>query len=162
MLFDLIRPTYDFALTYANKLVHDIPDDQLATQPIPGRVMNHAAFLLGHLAWANDNGVRFLGLEPKLADWKDLCGMGAKPVADRTRYPSKEALLAALADAHARLADAVAKATPETLAAPAPEPMRHRFPTLAPFYTGLMTAHYANHNGQLSAWRRACGFPPVF
>ena len=154
MLFDLIRPTYDFALTYANKLVHDIPDDQLAAQPIPGRVMNHAAFLLGHLAWANDNGVRFLGLEPKLADWKDLCGMGAKPVPDRDRYPDKATLLAALADAHTRLADAVSKATPEV--------MRARFPSLGPFYAGLMTAHYANHNGQLSAWRRACGLPPVF
>jgi hypothetical protein len=162
-MLDLLRPTYDFALTYANKLVADIPDDQLAAQPVPGRAMNHAAFLLGHLAWANDNGAALLGL-PRAHDdaWKDLFGMGARPLPDRARYPDKATLLAALAAAHARLADAVANATPEALAQPAPERMRRMFPTVGHMLAGLMTAHYANHNGQLSAWRRAMGFPSAF
>ena len=71
-------------------------------------------------------------------------------------------MLKTLEDAHARLADAVTKAAPETLAQPAPERIRERFPTVGALLVGLMTSHHASHNGQLSAWRRAMGLPPVF
>ena len=53
---------------------------------------------------------------------------GAKPLADRSLYPSKAALLQKLEEAHARLADAAAKAAPETLAQPAPEKIREPLP----------------------------------
>lgn len=104
-----------------------------------------------------------LGL-PRAHDdvWKDLFGTGAKPLPDRAAYPDKQTHLAALADAHARLADAVANATPESLAQPAPERLRRLFPTLGHMIAGLMSAHYASHNGQLSAWRRAMGYPSAF
>jgi hypothetical protein len=162
-MLDLIRPTYEFYPDYARKLVADVADEMMVAQPVPAHPMNHAAFTLGHLAWANDNGTTLLGLAPALdAKWKETCGMGAKPTSDRSAYPSKEALLDALAAAHVRLRDAVAAAPPDALAKPAPERIRHRFPTVATMLAGLMTGHYANHLGQLSAWRRAMGFPPVF
>jgi uncharacterized damage-inducible protein DinB len=71
-------------------------------------------------------------------------------------------LLQKLEEAHTRLADAVTKATPEVLAQPAPEKIRARFPTVGVLLIGMMTSHEASHNGQLSAWRRAMGLPPVF
>ncbi len=146
---DLVLPTYNFNLTYAQKLAADVPD--------------HPAFVLGHLAWASDNGLKVLGQEPALtAGWKELVIMGAKPLADRSRYPAKDVLLKALENAHARLASAVATVAPETFAQPAPERMRARFPTVGNMLVGLMTAHEASHLGQFSAWRRAMGFPPVF
>jgi hypothetical protein len=163
-MLDLLRPAYDFYPTYLRKLVDDIPDERLCDQPVPGVVMNHAAFLLGHLAWANDNACVVLGGGPPAfpAEWVDLFKMGATPHSDRGRYPSKAELLAALDTAHARLAQAVASATPETLDAPPPERMRARFPTKRHMVAGLMLGHYANHVGQLSAWRRAMGFKGVF
>jgi hypothetical protein len=162
-MLDLVLPTYNFTLMYAQKLVADVPDEQLCAQPLADRVLNHPAFVLGHLAWANNNGVIILGQPSGLPEgWKELFGFGAKPLSDRSRYPSKAELLKTLEEAHARLADALSKATPEMLAQPAPERMRNRYPTVGQMLLGLMTAHEASHLGQLSAWRRAMGYPSVF
>ena len=162
-MLDLVLPSYSFNLLYAQKLVADVPDEQMCAQPVPGRVMNHAAFVLGHLAFASENGVRFLGEQAARAEeWRDLFGMGATPQADRSRYPAKAALLQRLEEAHAHLVAAVGRATPEALAQPAPERMRGRFPTVGSLLLGLMTSHEASHLGQLSAWRRALGLPSVF
>src|SRR4051794_2656900 len=162
-MLDLLKPVFDFYPTYARKLVDDIPDERLTGQPVPGVVMNHAAFLLGHLAWSNDNGRTFLGHAAAFPpEWVPLFKMGATPLPERSKYPTKPELLAALDVAHEGLAAAVAAASPEKLAAPAPERMRARFPTVGHLLAGLMTGHYANHLGQLSAWRRAMGFKGVF
>ncbi len=162
-MFELLRPIYDFNLNYARQLVTDVPDDRMCVQPVPGQVMNHAAFLLGHLAWTSDSAVGLLGVRPTgAAAWKDLVGMGATPSEDRSLYPSKADLLKALEDAHDRLIAALPNATPELLAQPAPERMRARFRTIGNALAGLMTAHESMHLGQLSAWRRAQGLPQVF
>jgi hypothetical protein len=163
-MLDLVLPAFKLNLWYSQKLVADVPDDHMCAQPVAGRVMNHPAFLLGHLAWAaGDVAADKIGLPPMCpAGWKDLFGMGATPLADRSRYPSKAVLLKTLEDAFARLGDAAPKASAELLAQPAPERVRDRFPTIGALMVGLMTSHHASHNGQLSAWRRAMGFPPVF
>jgi hypothetical protein len=162
MLLEWVRPTYDFALIYAKKLVADVPDEQMTAQPVPGRMMNHPAFLLGHLAWAKDNGVAMLGGTPRLAHLKDLHGMGATPRTERSAYASTAQLIEWLEAAHAALRVAVEGATPAQLAAPPAERMRARFPTLGTMLAGLMTGHFTNHLGQMSAWRRAMGLPSVF
>jgi hypothetical protein len=160
---DPILFLYSFNLRYTQRLAADVPDGRLADQPVPGRLMNHAAFLLGHLAWASDNGLRFLGGEATLpAEWKDRFGTGATPLAERSSYPSKDELLRVLEAAHDRLSAAFSAATPDVFAQPAPERMRARFPTTRHLMTGLMTSHAASHNGQFSAWRRAMGFAAVF
>jgi hypothetical protein len=161
---DLIIPTFKLNLWYSQRLVADVSDEQMCAQPVPGRVMNHAAFVLGHLAWAaGDVASGFLGLPLMCPEgWKDLFGQGAQPLADRSRYPSRAVLLKTLEDAHARLAEAAPKAKPELLAQAGPERMRDRFPTIGSVLVGLMTSHHASHNGQLSAWRRALGLPSVF
>lgn len=161
---DLILPVFNLNLWYSQKLVADLTDEQMCAQPVEGRVMNHPAFLLGHLALVAGNFVTgFVGAAPVCPEaWKELFNQGAKPLADRSRYPSKAVLLKALEDAHARLADAVVKAAPEMLSQPAPEKMRARFATVGALLAGMMTAHEASHNGQLSAWRRAMGLPSVF
>ncbi len=165
-IFELARPTYNMMLGYGQKLVADVPDDQMCAQPIPDRVLNHPAFLLGHLAWAHDSRAAALTGQPAgmASDpkWKEIFGMGAKPSADRSLYPSKVELLKAFEESHARLGEAAAKATPDALAQPLPEPMRNRFPTVGNLVLGLMTSHFATHLGQLSAWRRAMGYPSVF
>jgi hypothetical protein len=160
-MLDLFLPLYNFNLAYTHKLVDDIPDERLCEQPVPGVSMNHAAFLIGHLAWSKDRLAEMLGGGPsQFPDaWKPLFAMGSKPLPDRAAYPSKAELLAAFDAAHARLPEAVNNASPELLASPAPERMRSRFPTMQNVVVGMMVGHFAMHLGQLSAWRRALGFP---
>lgn len=159
---EAVLHAYALNLGYTQKLVADIPDDQLCAQPVPGRVMNHAAFLLGHLAWVSDSVAALLsGATPQLSDWKEVYGMGAKPVADRSCYRSKAELLKALEDAHGRLAEALSKASADVLGQPAPERMRGRFRTVGDVAVTMMTVHGGLHNGQMSAWRRALGWPAV-
>ena len=63
--------TWDLNLGYAKRLVADIPDDQMAVQPAPG--MNHAAWVLGHLACTADMLGGMLGLPPVCPDdWPAL------------------------------------------------------------------------------------------
>ena len=51
-MMDLILPAFELNLWYSQKLVADVPDEQMCAQPVAGRVLNHPAFLLGHLAWS--------------------------------------------------------------------------------------------------------------
>jgi len=162
-MFEYVLPTYNLNLMYAQKLVADIPDDRMCAQPVDGQLMNHPAFLLGHLAWAGDSAAALLGaVGGHAGDWRELFGMGSKPLADRSKYPPKAELIKALEESHARVAAAVTSASPEALTQPAPERMRARFATVGQMVAGLMTAHEATHLGQLSAWRRALGMPSVF
>ncbi|HVS38883.1 MAG TPA: DinB family protein [Gemmataceae bacterium] len=163
-MMDLIMPVFKTNLWYSQKAVADVPDEQMCAQPIPGKTMNHAAWLLGHMAWAaGEVALDKLGQPPSCpANYKELFGMGTQPSSERSRYPSKAELLKTLEDAFARLGEAAQKATPETLAKPAPERIRDRFPTVGALVAALMTGHHASHNGQLSAWRRAMGLPSVF
>jgi hypothetical protein len=162
-MFELIFPVFSLNLTYANRLAADIAEEQMCLQPVAGRMMNHPAWIIGHLAWVADNGVVFLGLERATpAEWKELFAPSSKPLPERERYPAKPVLLRALADAHLRLADTVTKAAPEVLAGLPPERMRRAFPTVKHALAGLMTSHESVHLGQLSAWRRAMGLPSVF
>jgi hypothetical protein len=162
-MMDLILPVFRLNLWYTQTLVADVSDEGMCAQPVAGCVMNHPAFLLGHLAWAaGDLAADKVGLPPACpAGWKALFGTGAQPLPDRSRYPSRTALLKVLEDAHVRLADAVTKAPPEVLNQPVPEAFRDRIPTVGAWLAGLMASHEALHNGQLAAWRRAMGLPPV-
>jgi hypothetical protein len=171
-MHEYVLSVYSLGLASAKKLVADLADDQMCAQPVPGRVMNHAAFILGHLAWTSDQGVNLLKASTPAAAalgdsawndaaWKELFAMNAKPLPDWKSYPSKEKLLAALEDGHSRFTAAMKGVTPEILGQPAPERVRSRFPTLGHLLIALLTSHEAGHLGQLSAWRRALGLPPV-
>jgi hypothetical protein len=160
---DMVISVYALSLGYAQKLVADVPDEQMCAQPVPGRVINHAAFLLGHLIWAEDSVLALLGHKPVLgSEWRDSFSMCKTPGDDRSQYPSKESLVKTLEEVHGRLAAAFAEATSDVLAQPAPERLRGRFATVGTAAVGLMTFHRSLHLGQLSAWRRALGLPGVF
>ena len=76
--------------------------------------------------------------------------------------PSKAELLAAFADAGQRFRTALLGMDPATLAEPLPdERARGLFPTKGHALLQIVAAHTAYHAGQLAAWRRAIGRPPV-
>lgn len=157
-----ILHTYGFNLVYARMLVRDVSDEQMCAQPAPA--MNHAAWVLGHLASTCDFMGSLVGVQHAgPAEWKELFSGGTKPVCEAGRYPRKEALVLALEEGHARVAGAFERAQPELLSQPTPvERMRPRFPTIGDLVVFGMTSHEALHLGQLSAWRRALGLPSAF
>ena len=157
-----ILHAYAFNLGYARKLVGDVPDERMAEQP--AGIPNHAAWIIGHLANTCDFAGQQLGLDPISPNqWAERFGNGSVPVADRSKYPAKAALLKALEDGHARVAEALGKADPKALEAENPvEGLRPAAPTVRDLLTFILTTHEAIHLGQLSAWRRAAGFGSVF
>jgi hypothetical protein len=158
---DPLLHTWNLNLGYAKRLVADIPDDKMALQPVAG--MNHAAWVLGHLACTADMLGAMIGLKPVCAaDWATLFDWNSSPSGDPSRYPSKATLLQALEDAHAGIATAlpnVAEARwPETTPL---EAVRGLLPTMGDCFVFVMAAHENMHLGQLSAWRRVQGMGRV-
>jgi hypothetical protein len=160
-MFEQEQKAYAFVLKYCRLLVEDLSDEQLTAQPAPG--MNHPAWILGHLAIATDLAMHLLGQRPSCPpEWRAKFGPGSKVAADRSKYPLKSELLAAIEAGHARVADAAASATAELLDRPHAAPiLREEFPANGDLLCHLMTTHPATHLGQLSAWRRLMGLPGV-
>ena len=156
-MIDLLLSRSAFQLRYLNELLADIPDDRMADQPAPG--INHPAWILGHLAFAQDRIADLVGgshaLDPS---WEARFGPRSRPSPERSAYPSKSALMEALAQAHDRSAKALAGVEFATLSRPFPNnAFRDIMPTVADGVVHLLTSHEAGHAGQLSAWRRAAG-----
>lgn len=112
---------YRFVLHYCRLLTSDLPDEQLAVQPVPG--INHAAWILGHLAIGTDSAARLLGERPACPpEWREKFGPGSVVVTERSAYPTKTELLAAIEAGHARVAQAVANVSADRLSRPHPFP----------------------------------------
>ena len=103
---DPLLHTWNLNLGYANRLVADIPDDKMAVQPAPG--MNHAAWVLGHLAFTADMLGAMIGVKPVCpADWAARFDWNSSPSNNASQYPSKATLRKVLEDAHATIAAAL-------------------------------------------------------
>ncbi len=146
---------------YARRLVDDLAEDQMAAQPAPG--MNHAAWVLGHLAYVFDSMISVWGQEPSMSkEWKQLFNVPSKPQPERDKYPSKAELWDAYQAAYQRIVDVVKTASEEDLAREFPNPrLRASLPTVGVAMIHILTTHQGQHLGQLSAWRRALGLPSV-
>ena len=149
--------TYKFNLGHLETLVKDLTDEQMVQQP--HGVVNHPAWTLCHLASASNHTGAALGLESSFPEaWEAAAKTGGVPSGDASQYPSREELLAELKKQHERVAAAVTAADPAVFAKEYPdEKTRKFFPTVGDFVDYLLTAHEANHIGQLAAWRRAMG-----
>ena len=160
MLSPLLH-TWNLNLGYANRLVADIPDDRMAFQPAAH--MNHAAWVLGHLACTADMLGTMIGVAPVCpAAWTSLFDWNSTPSGDATRYPTKAVLLATLAKAHAGIAAALPSVPESRWSEPTPiEEVRGFLPTLGDGFVFVMAAHENIHLGQLSAWRRVQGMGRV-
>ena len=143
--------------TYQFNLDRDLSDAQMTRQP--HGVVNHPAWLVGHLAATSNQLAKMLGLESTFpAAWGDTFKSGGTPSGDPADFPSKDELLAELAAQHERVAQAIESADPATFEREHPnEGARKRFPTVGDYAVFLITSHEGNHLGQITAWRRAMG-----
>ena len=149
--------TYQFNLDRARTLVRDISDEQMTRQP--HGLVNHPAWLLGHLAASSNQLAKMLGLVSTFpAAWTDAFKIGGTPSGDAADFPTKEELLAELAAQHERVAELLATADPALFVREHPsEGTRKRFPTVGDYAIFLITSHEGSHLGQITAWRRAMG-----
>ena len=148
---------YGFNLAFSRMLVKDLSAEQMAEQP--GGVVNHPAWSLGHLVVSSDHLGKLLGLESDLPDgWSEIFKTGGEPSDDASAYPSKDEILGALKEQHARNTEAVKNLDASRFAEPHPdEGAREHFPTIGDMIIFLMTSHEMDHLGQIAAWRRAMG-----
>ena len=154
--------SFDRSLAFMRGLIADLSDQEMVLQP-PG-APNHAAWTLGHVIHSCQAIAGELGVAPWLPDdWEARFGYGSAPAAAADSGDSgKVALLAALADAAERLRTVLLAIDESRLKDPLPdEKARKILPTLGDALLQVISAHTAFHAGQLSAWRRAIGRPPV-
>lgn len=147
---------------YCKSLVADIDDADLAKQPFEGA--NHPAWILGHVTVTLDGVSKVLGRGATAPEsWGTLFGRASTLTTDRSDYPTKDELLAALDAALSAASSAAGEATAEQVAGPHSIDMLKRgLPTKGDLIAMLLTTHFAQHLGQLSAWRRAMGGAPLF
>ena len=147
---------------YAQRLVADLSDEDMGSQPLRGVAMNHPAWVLGHLS-AYPPALRAMLLGEPFEDPKGhRYGRDSRPSDRIDDYPRKEALLRDFFAAHDALAATLESVDPAVLDRPTPlERWVPRWPRIADATVHLMIHHESAHLGQISAWRRAGGRPSV-
>lgn len=153
--------TLEFSRRQLLSLLEDVPDDKLTHPPSPGA--NHALWIVGHLASADNFFMTTLGKQPACVkeEWAGLFGMGSTPVADASKYPSLAQLKDVAHSSRTRLCEWFGSLDETQLFTELPED----FKTFAPHFGGLMFSiawHEGLHTGQLSAVRRSLGIPPKY
>ncbi|HYE26238.1 MAG TPA: DinB family protein [Clostridia bacterium] len=151
--------SFAYCLDFLREQVADVSASDMVAQP--NGVMNHPAWVLGHLTHACQLLGGVIGVPEWLPnDWAKRFGTGSMPVADVAMYATKDEALAILGDAQSRIAQAVDRLDDSRLDQPFPdESYLYVFPTVRHALTQVLVGHTANHIGQVSLWRRAMGLP---
>jgi hypothetical protein len=161
MIAGILR-SWQYQRDYAVKLVADLSDADMVSQPIPGIVMNHPAWVFGHCGIYPPVLAAMLDEQPFEDPIKHRYGRDSRPSSNRADYPPKDTIVADFLAGHDHLAAVLGRVDPAVFARPIPlERWRQRFPTIADAVAHLMLEHEAGHLGQVSAWRRAGRRPAV-
>ena len=160
-MFDRETTLYQFQLAYYRRLVEGIDDDRL--REIPASGLKPPAWLLTHLAIANDYALDLLG-KPRVCpeEWHRDYGPGSALPASGVAVASREMLIKSYEEGHRDVIEALPSATPEAMAAPNPlglPLLKDCLHDVGDLLAHLLTTHSAYHLGQLSTWRRAAGLP---
>ncbi|HEX8000528.1 MAG TPA: DinB family protein [Pyrinomonadaceae bacterium] len=153
--------SFAYCIDFLREQVADIAADDMVAQP--NGIMNHPAWVIGHLTVTCQLLGGVIGLPEWLPDdWSRRFGTGSVPLADAGSYETKQNALAMLGDAQARISQVVEQLDDSRLDAPFPdESYREVFPSVRHALTQVLVGHTANHIGQVSVWRRAMGLPPM-
>lgn len=162
MFVDAVLASYAELRDYAQRLVADLDDAQMVAQPVPGVIMNHPAWILSHTAAYAPVLAGILRAQVVEDPVHHRFGRGSQPTSDTSIYLPRVELIAHWLTVHDAAAEALGQCGPERLSEPTPMPRwRSRFPTIGRLAMQFLVKHPATHLGQLSAWRRAMGLPPV-
>lgn len=143
-------------------LVADVSQEQMCLQASQGE--QHPAWVLGHLLLA-DSYLLFLleaeGLPDDFQALLDTYGPEASPSADLARYDTRADLVQRLASTNARRVAAVRALPDAGFERPMSDAVLARTQPTIGHHLQSQVFHEGYHAGQLSAWRRAHGLPPV-
>lgn len=153
--------SFDYCLDFLREQVVDVAALDMVAQP--NGIMNHPAWIIGHLTFTCQLLGGVIGLPEWLPnDWAKRFGTGSVPAADASLYEAKDNALAILGSAQTKITQAVEQMNDSHLDEPFPdESYLEVFPTIRHALTQVLVGHTANHIGQLSVWRRAMGLPPM-
>ena len=156
-----VLQSFAYSLDFLREQVADIAAADMVAQP--NGIVNHPAWVIGHIAFACQMLGGAIGLVKWLPnDFAPRFAPGSKPIADSSLYEPKEEALAILRDAQLRMTHAIEQLNEAQLDAVFPaESYREVFPTIRHALTQVLVGHTANHIGQLFVWRRAMGLPPM-
>jgi len=161
MTLEPILHSFKYGIDYLGEQVSDVNEADMVAQP--NGIMNHPAWVLGHLTHACQMLGGLVEIPKWLPDdWASRFGTGSVPVADLSRYETKANALLILQDAQSRIIQRVEQLDNGLLDQPFPDPSYLvMFPTIRHALTQVLVGHTANHVGQVSVWRRAMGLPPM-
>ncbi|MCK6475343.1 MAG: DinB family protein [Phycisphaerales bacterium] len=147
---------------YGRRLVEDLSAEQWLSQPVAGRVLNHPAWIFSHLNLYASVAGSLIRAEPFEDPLGHLYGQNSRPEAGLSAYQAPGQLLAVWSELHESATVGLEKLPAGATSMPNPlERWRGVHPTVGDMLVTLMVKHESGHLGQLSAWRRAMGLPPV-
>ena len=147
---------------YLRRLLGNLSEKDMVNQPVPGVIMNHAAWTMAHLRPYPDVMTAIVQGKPFEDPKSNKWWMGSTPSGRVEDYPPLKDLAAGYLASRERLAEALSKADASVLTRPTPlERWKAEYPRVADVLLHLMVEHECGHIGQISAWRRACGMPGV-
>jgi hypothetical protein len=151
-----------FLLGYIDTLTKDLAPADWTAQPLPG--VNHAAWIFGHLIFAAEGSIKRMGGTPLMDEnWTKQYGGGSVVTNDSTQYPSPEFFKEQLVKSYTRVQELTTTCSDEILNEPNQNPrFKNTHPTMRDMIVFGLTSHFALHMGQLSAFRRMLGKPPLF
>jgi hypothetical protein len=153
--------SFAYCLDFLREQVADVAAADMVAQP--NGIMNHPAWVIGHLTHTYQLLGGVVGLPEWLPnDWCKRYGTGSVPVADASFYETKDKALEILSDAQSGILRAVNQLNDSDLDKPFPdESYLAVFPTIRHALTQVLVGHTANHIGQVSVWRKAMNFTPM-
>lgn len=159
---EFIKTSLEMSQGWIMGMIEDMKDAPV-TAPTPNGG-NHPLWVLGHLAYSEGNLIEGFvkGKENPLADWKELFGQGSQPVADASKYPSFDELLAKFQEVRANTLNVLDSLSDDDLDKPshAPEEVKQFFGNVAQCFA-VVSMHFTFHGGQVADARRAAGRPPL-
>ncbi len=138
-----------------DKFTADLSDAEYYSVPTAGT--NHAAWILGHIAVSEDNGIALAtgGKKRHAQATHDLFKGGSKCEPDAKKYPSRKDVDRLFQDTRAALIETVKLFDEKEWNDPTPpEANKNLFPTLGSVWA-LQGTHQFWHIGQLSVCRKA-------
>jgi hypothetical protein len=158
---NLVLHSFAYCLEFLREQIADVVPEDMTAQP--NGIMNHPAWVLGHMTFSCQALGGELGMPPWLPQsFAERFGTGSVPLADANAYEQKDEALGMLDEAENRITNAVRRLNDSQLEEPLPdEKYRVLLPTIGHAITQVLTAHSANHVGQMTIWRQAMDLPRV-
>ncbi len=159
---DVLAGGLERNLAAVKMLLADFSDADMLVRPARGA--NHAAWQIGHLANAETSMVKAArpdAAAPLPAGWSDRFGKAMAASDEAANFLTKAEVLAQFEKTRAATIAWARSLSPQELAQPAPERIRHLAPTLADL-AAFIPVHTTLHLGQVSVIRRVLGKPVLF